>query len=134
MSSPVSISSLDRMSTVTTPDEKVNGNGLPTGSVSKLFGDGNGNGGSGTPIGFQRYLHNKHLDHVVRTPVRQPSPQLTHLGVPGTHHRVLSEEDPGYVAATFEGKHKQMEEGKLPWLGALSAFRRLRGHRDLTCA
>jgi glutamate dehydrogenase len=47
--------------------------------------------------------------------LRQPSPQPTHLGIPGTPgspHRVLSEEDPGYIAATFEGKQKQMEQGK----------------------
>jgi hypothetical protein len=73
----------------------------------KLFGDGNGTG-SGS------------------------SPQLTHLGIPGTHHRVLSKEDPGYVAATFEGKLKQMKEGKLPSLGSLSAFRRFRCRRNLT--
>jgi glutamate dehydrogenase len=35
------------------------------------------------------------------------------LGIPGTpQHRVLSEEDPGYIAATFEGKQKQMEQGQ----------------------
>jgi glutamate dehydrogenase len=46
--------------------------------------------------------------------MRQPSPQPTHLGFPssGSPHRVLSEEDPGYVAAKFEGKEKQMEQGK----------------------
>jgi glutamate dehydrogenase len=47
--------------------------------------------------------------------LRQPSPQPTHLGIPGTPgspHRVLSEEDPGYIAATFEGKQKQMEQGE----------------------
>lgn len=46
--------------------------------------------------------------------MRQPSPQPTHLGIPGAnHHRVLSEGDPGYVAAKFEGKQKQMEQGVL---------------------
>jgi glutamate dehydrogenase len=34
------------------------------------------------------------------------------LGIPGTPHRVLSEEDPGYIAAKFEGKQKQMEQGQ----------------------
>jgi glutamate dehydrogenase len=103
------------MSDVSTPNGEPKGIGLPTLSVPKLFADGNGTAsGSGTPIGFQRYPHNKHLDHVVRSPARQPSPQPTHLGFPGGQHRVLSEEDPGYVAAKFEGKHKQMEEGESP--------------------
>ncbi|KAK2777454.1 NAD-dependent glutamate dehydrogenase [Onygenales sp. PD_12] len=68
--------------------------------------------GTGTPTtGFQRHpgLINKQLDMVIRTPGRQPSPQPTHLGIPGGTHRVLSEEGPGYVAAKFEGKKKQME-------------------------
>ncbi|EER39202.1 predicted protein [Histoplasma capsulatum H143] len=67
--------------------------------------------GTGTPTtGFQRHpLVNKQLDMVIRTPGRQPSPQPTHLGIPGGTHRVLSEEGPGYVAAKFEGKKKQME-------------------------
>ncbi|EEQ31789.1 NAD-dependent glutamate dehydrogenase [Microsporum canis] len=65
------------------------------------------NSGSGTPTGFQRPL-NKQLDNVVRTPGRQPSPQPTHLGIPGGTHRVLAEQGPGYVAAKFEGKEAQM--------------------------
>ncbi|PGH11205.1 hypothetical protein AJ80_07210 [Polytolypa hystricis UAMH7299] len=66
--------------------------------------------GAGTPTGFQRpTLLHKQLDAVIRTPGRQPSPQPTHLGIPGGTHRVLSEEGPGYVAAKFEGKEKQME-------------------------
>ncbi|KAH8704732.1 putative NAD dependent glutamate dehydrogenase [Talaromyces proteolyticus] len=65
--------------------------------------------GTGTPIGFQRFPHNKHLDNVARSPGRHPSPQPTHLGLPG-HHKVLSEEGTGYIAAKFEGKQKQMEE------------------------
>ena len=70
--------------------------------------------GSGTPTGFQRFpVHNKLLDHVVRTPGRHPSPQPTHLGIPGGTHRVLSEEGPGYVAEKFAGKQKQMEQGTL---------------------
>lgn len=60
----------------------------------------------------QNGLHNKILEQVVRTPGRQPSPQPTHLGVPGSsHHRVLHEEGSGYVAPKFEGKDKQMDEG-----------------------
>ncbi|KAJ5101501.1 hypothetical protein NUU61_003723 [Penicillium alfredii] len=85
-------------------------NGLPSRPQPKLFSSQDGSSGTGTPIGFQRYPHNKHLDHVVGN-ARQPSPQPTHLGIPGSpHHRVLSEEDPGYIAAKFEGKQKQMEQ------------------------
>jgi hypothetical protein len=61
-------------------------------------------------------LHNKLLEQVVRPPGRQPSPQPTHLGVPGTSHsnssRILHETGPGYVAPKFEGKEKQMEDGE----------------------
>ncbi|EME42299.1 hypothetical protein DOTSEDRAFT_73208 [Dothistroma septosporum NZE10] len=54
---------------------------------------------------------NKLIEHVVRTPVRQPSPQPTHLSVPGAlPHRVLHEKGSGYVAPKFEGKTQQMEE------------------------
>ena len=54
---------------------------------------------------------NKLLDKVVRTPGRQPSPQPTHLSVPGTVQRhVLHESGSGYVAPKFEGKEQQMEE------------------------
>ncbi|KAI9812051.1 MAG: NAD-dependent glutamate dehydrogenase [Pycnora praestabilis] len=54
---------------------------------------------------------NKVLDQVIRTPGRQPSPQPTHLSVPGAnYHRVLHEEGPGYVAPKFEGREKQMEQ------------------------
>lgn len=68
--------------------------------------------GTGTPTGFQRFpVHNKLLDNVSRTPGRQPSPQPTHLGIPGGTTRVLSEEGPGYVAQKFEGKQKQMDQG-----------------------
>lgn len=60
-------------------------------------------------------LHNKLLEQVVRTPGRQPSPQPTHLGVPGASHsnnsRILHESGPGYVAPKFEGKEQQMEDG-----------------------
>ncbi|KAK5115517.1 glutamate dehydrogenase (NADP(+)) gdh1 [Meristemomyces frigidus] len=52
---------------------------------------------------------NKLLERVVRTPNRQPSPQPTHLGVPGQHHK-LQEPGSGYVAPKFEGKSKQMDD------------------------
>ena len=61
----------------------------------------------------QNGVHNKLLEHVVRTPDRQPSPQPTHLSVPGSSsHRVLQEEGPGYVAPKFEGKELQMDQGQ----------------------
>ncbi|KAF7175337.1 hypothetical protein CNMCM7691_007928 [Aspergillus felis] len=93
-------------------DGHANGHVLPTGSAPKLYGSNDGaQSGAGTPIGFQRYPHNKILDHVAGSAVRHPSPQPTHLGIPGSPlHRVLSEEDPGYIAAKFEGKQKQMEQ------------------------
>lgn len=55
-------------------------------------------------------LQNKLLDKVVRTPGRQPSPQPTHLGIPGVSPHVLHEPGSGYIAPQFEGKAKQMEE------------------------
>jgi hypothetical protein len=59
-------------------------------------------------------VHNKLLEHVIRTPERQPSPQPTHLSVPGVigSHTLKKEEGPGYVAPKFEGKARQMEEGE----------------------
>ena len=58
--------------------------------------------------------HNKFLEHIVRTPGRQPSPQPTHLSVPGSsQHKVLHEEGSGYVAPKFEGKELQMDQGML---------------------
>lgn len=99
----------------TPQSEASNGTTLPTRPAPKLFASQDGSSGTGTPIGFQRYPHNKHLDHAVGAALRQPSPQPTHLGIPGTPgtpHRILSEEDPGYIAATFEGKQKQMEQGE----------------------
>ncbi|EAW13805.1 glutamate dehydrogenase (NAD(+)) [Aspergillus clavatus NRRL 1] len=92
----------------------LNGNALPTRPAPKLYGSNDGSqSGAGTPIGFQRYPHNKLLDLAAGSTVRHPSPQPTHLGIPGTpQHRVLSEEDPGYIAAKFEGKQKQMEQGE----------------------
>ncbi|KAL5362818.1 NAD-specific glutamate dehydrogenase [Aspergillus floccosus] len=95
------------------PDGQVNGtNSLPVRPGPKLFGSNDGSSsGMGTPIGFQRHPHNKLFDNVTGPNVRQPSPQPTHLGFPGGgQHRILSEEDPGYVAAKFEGKEKQMEQ------------------------
>ena len=61
---------------------------------------------------MQNGLHNKTLEQVVRTPGRQPSPQPTHLSVPGSSQpKVLHEEGSGYVAPKFEGKDLQMEQG-----------------------
>ena len=61
----------------------------------------------------QHAVHNKLLEQVVRTPGREPSPQPTHLSVPGaSQHRILQEEGPGYVAPKFEGKDLQMDQGK----------------------
>lgn len=58
-------------------------------------------------------VHNKILENVIRTPGRQPSPQPTHLGVPGSsQHRVLPEQGSGYIAPKFEGKEQQMDQGK----------------------
>ena len=58
-------------------------------------------------------LHNKLTDHL-RSPSRQPSPQPTHLSVPGQAgaHTLVKEEGPGYVAPKFEGKEQQMEQGE----------------------
>jgi glutamate dehydrogenase len=104
------------------PDVHVNGNEpnkLPVRSAPKLYGSNDGaSSGTGTPIGFQRQPHNKILDSVAGSNVRMPSPQPTHLAIPGSPHRVLSEEDPGYIAAKFEGKEHQMEEGELFALGS----------------
>lgn len=62
-------------------------------------------------------VRNKLLEQVVRTPGRQPSPQPTHLAVPGgktspgTHTpRILQDGGSGYIAPRFEGKAQQMEE------------------------
>lgn len=57
--------------------------------------------------------HNKFLDQVIRTPDRAPSPQPTHLNLPGsgTHTpRTLSERGSGYEAPKFEGKAEQKEK------------------------
>ena len=64
------------------------------------------------PNGASPTVLNKHLDHVIRTPGRLPSPQPTHLSVPGgtSSPRMMTEQGPGYVAPKFEGKEKQMED------------------------
>lgn len=88
--------------------------GLPSRPAPTSYVSHDTHSGTGTPIGFQRFPHNKILDNAAGATMRQPSPQPTHLGIPGAnHHRVLSEGDPGYVAAKFEGKQKQMEQGVL---------------------
>jgi len=79
-------------------------------------------------------VHNKPLEQVVRTPGRQPSPQPTHLGVPGASaHRILQEEGPGYVAPKFEGKELQMDQGEYNQRPPMAA-----GHRvladSITCS
>ena len=69
------------------------------------------------PMLPQNGVPNKLLEQVLRTPGRQPSPQPTHLGVPGSNqHRILHEEGPGYVAPKFEGKELQMDQGNLTLL------------------
>ncbi|KAK8206798.1 NAD-dependent glutamate dehydrogenase [Zalaria obscura] len=64
-------------------------------------------------------VRNKLLEHVLHSQDRLPSPQPTHLSVPGLSTpngsgmhtpRILQETGSGYVAPTFEGKDKQMEE------------------------
>lgn len=64
-----------------------------------------------SPVGNGTIPHNKFLEQVIREPGRQPSPQPTHLAVPGTPHRILEESGSGYVAPKFEGKEQQMEQG-----------------------
>lgn len=63
-------------------------------------------------ISQNRIIPNKILEQVIRTPGRQPSPQPTHLSVPGPNpHRVLHEGGTGYVAPKFEDKELQMDQG-----------------------
>lgn len=93
-----------------TPDITIGNNGsLPARPAPKLFASHDAQSGTGTPIGFQR-PQNKAHDHAAH----HPSPQPTHMGIPGTPHRVLPESGPGYIAAKFEGKQKQMEQGEFP--------------------
>lgn len=62
----------------------------------------------------QSGIHNKVLEQVVRTPDRQPSPQPTHLSVPGpAQHKILHDAGSGYVAPTFEGKELQKDQGNI---------------------
>ena len=73
----------------------------------------NGANGSANGLNGAAAPQNKLLEKVVRTPGRQPSPQPTHLSVPGgiaPRPHVLQETGSGYVAPKFEGKAKQMEE------------------------
>jgi glutamate dehydrogenase len=73
--------------------------------------NGNGNGLPVRTMNGQPMVHNRLLDHVVRTPNRMPSPQPTHLAIPGSPApRVLHEKGSGYVAPKFEGKAEQMEK------------------------
>jgi hypothetical protein len=79
-----------------------------------------------TPNGIGPYPQHKQLDAVVRTPGRQPSPQPTLLGSPGTNHsnssRILHEQGPGYVAPKFEGKEQQKEDGEHSTLRELCEY------------
>ena len=73
---------------------------------------------SSTPVngvsGAQVAAH-KLLGQSLPLPNRQPSPNATHLAVPGSGHstpRTIPQEGAGgsgYVAPVFEGKDKQME-------------------------
>ena len=63
-------------------------------------------------------LPNKLVEQLIRTPGRIPSPQPSHYSVGhgngnGNGHKVLRSATVGYIAPPFEGKNKQMEEGKL---------------------
>ena len=58
----------------------------------------------------QPVVQNKALENVIRTPNRIPSPQPTHLGVPGSPHPRVLQKGSGYVAPKFEGKETQMEK------------------------
>ena len=71
----------------------------------------------------QNGVHNKLLEQVIRTPGREPSPQPTHLSVPGTsQQKVLQEEGTGYDAPKFEGKELQMEQGEPLFLILFSCY------------
>jgi hypothetical protein len=61
---------------------------------------------------------NKHLDNIVSSPIRKPSPQPTHFSVPpkngnGNGHRVLRSATVGYIAPEFKGKAAQMLQGRI---------------------
>ncbi|KAB8346074.1 hypothetical protein FH972_023125 [Carpinus fangiana] len=72
--------------------------------------DHNGTNGHAIPTTNGLPLRNKLHEQVVRTPGRQPSPQPTHLNVPGSSHKLLHDASSGYVAPPFEGKKQQMEQ------------------------
>lgn len=64
---------------------------------------------------------NKHIEQIIRSPGREPSPQPTHFSVSGhsyphaygqNGHRVLRSATVGYIAPRFEGKKAQMAEGQ----------------------
>jgi hypothetical protein len=69
------------------------------------------------------HISNKNLEHVIRTPGRQPSPQPAHFNEPSPHrngnltpggngHRVLRSATVGYIAPAFAGKSEQMAQGR----------------------
>lgn len=56
---------------------------------------------------------NHTLGRADMAPAFDSSLSPVHLSVPnGVHSRVLHDQSPGYVAPTFEGKEKQMEQGE----------------------
>ena len=70
----------------------------------------NGSHESASPNGSAA-PQNKLLERVVRTPGREPSPQPTHLSVPGAiHKRTLHDAGSGYIATKFEGRQQQMDD------------------------
>lgn len=60
----------------------------------------------------------KLAQQIIRTPDREPSPRPTHFSLPASEangsngHRVLRSATLGYINPKFEGKEKQMEEGR----------------------
>lgn len=112
------------LSNIQTPDDivsppelalsgELSSNTSPQSTPETAMTDSTANG-SAIPEAIPTSLRNKHLENVVaHTPGRQPSPQPTHLSVPGSAHssRVVAETGPGYVAPSFEGKAQQMEQG-----------------------
>jgi glutamate dehydrogenase len=79
---------------------------------SQTIGDADGSINVPSKTNGNGTAHNKNLEQVIRAPGRQPSPQPTHLSVPGNEpfSRVLSDQGSGYEAPKFEGKTKQMDE------------------------
>lgn len=79
--------------------------------------------GKMAPVQFEKALPARLAEQHVRTPGRIPSPQPAHFSLQngGTStpsngerngHKVLRSATVGYIAPAFEGKQKQMEEGK----------------------